>query len=214
MALITTYATLLSEVADEVHRDDLTDKLPRFVQMAEGRLNRLLFLKSMETTDTLLGVVGSRYIAIPAGYVSPQELEILRGGYRYTPTPMTPEQIPKFPSTRFPDYWAIDNANIIFDQLAPEAFTVYFRYLKSFALSSSNTTNYLLSTDPDLYFFATLCEVGRHTSDANKTAQWEQKFAECAKQVRDRENRNKKIAPLMTELGNLNRRAGYNIYKG
>ena len=214
MALITTYATLQSEVQDECHRDDLLDKMPRFIQMAEGRLNRLLLLKSMETVDTLAGVIGSRYIALPAGYVSPIELEILRGGYRYTPKPMTPEQIPKYPSSRFPDYWAIDNTNIIFDQLAPEAYTVYFRYMKSFALSDSVTTNYLLTSDPDLYFFATLCEVGRHINDVNKTAAWEQKFTDCVKQVKDRENRNRKIAPLMTELGNMNRRAGYNIYKG
>ena len=51
-------------------------------------------------------------------------------------------------------------------------------------------------------------------NDVNKTAAWEQKFADCVKQVKDRENRNRKIAPLMTELGNMNRRAGYNIYKG
>ena len=46
--MATNYATLQTEVADFLHRTDLTSAIPTFIQLAETKLNRILRLRAME----------------------------------------------------------------------------------------------------------------------------------------------------------------------
>ena len=49
MAVITDYATLQTEVANTLARDDLTAEIPQFIQFAENKLSRTLNLRNEET---------------------------------------------------------------------------------------------------------------------------------------------------------------------
>ena len=48
MADLTSYAGLCEAVADYLGRDDMTDRIPTFIALAERRMNRDLRLRVME----------------------------------------------------------------------------------------------------------------------------------------------------------------------
>ena len=47
---INTYSTLQTAVANWLDRNDLTDRVPEFISLAEATFNRVLRLRAMETT--------------------------------------------------------------------------------------------------------------------------------------------------------------------
>ena len=47
---INTYSTLQTAVANWLDRDDLADRVPEFISLAEATFNRVLRIRSMETT--------------------------------------------------------------------------------------------------------------------------------------------------------------------
>jgi len=88
------YATLLSTVADWLHRDDLTAQIPAFIELAEERINRALRVRQMETvlavtaiTNNLItpaaGIVDVKLLW-PSGYpnseIKPQSLAMVLTG--------------------------------------------------------------------------------------------------------------------------------------
>lgn len=72
MTLITNKATLYAAIADHLNRDDLTDVIPRFVQLFEGRLRRVLRWKfpgvtQAELIDGLGGPANSATLSASPG---------------------------------------------------------------------------------------------------------------------------------------------------
>ena len=66
MAVITSYATLLTAVADYLARDDLTTFVPNFIQNAENELYRTLNLRNEETALSV--AISSGVAAVPADF--------------------------------------------------------------------------------------------------------------------------------------------------
>ena len=66
MAVITDYASLLTEVANTLTRDNLTAEIPQFVQFAENKLFRTLNLRDEETVLSV-DVVGG-VARVPTGF--------------------------------------------------------------------------------------------------------------------------------------------------
>jgi len=60
---ISTYSELQTAVANWLDRDDLTDRIPEFIALAEARFNRVLRLRSMESKQTA-STIGGREITI------------------------------------------------------------------------------------------------------------------------------------------------------
>ena len=72
---ISTYSELQTAVANWLDRDDLGDRIPEFIALAEARMNRALRIAIMINIDeTTLGgattlVAGTRDYSLPAGYL-------------------------------------------------------------------------------------------------------------------------------------------------
>ena len=66
MAVITNYATLQTEVANALARDDLTADIPHFIQFAENKLYRRLNLRNEETALNVS--ISSGVAAVPADF--------------------------------------------------------------------------------------------------------------------------------------------------
>ena len=49
---ISNYTELNTAVANWLDRDDLTDRIPEFIALAEARFNRLLRIRAMEEKQT------------------------------------------------------------------------------------------------------------------------------------------------------------------
>lgn len=80
MAIITNYATLQTEVANFLSRDDLTADIPLFVQMAENELHSTLHLRNEETALN---------VSITSGVAAvPSDFKMLKFAY-YDQTPVS-----------------------------------------------------------------------------------------------------------------------------
>ena len=198
---ITTYDELKTAIADWSHRIDLTSKLSDFISLAESRINRNILFNEQEIETPLTATVGSRYIALPAGFIAPIELWntyfLTRDKVQFVPVDTIPVDLT---SQNEPEYWTIDGSNIAFDVDCDVAYTFDFRYRGTDNLSDSNTTNWLLTNHPDVYLYASLMEVAGYIRDMEQLAVWKQGFDIAIQEVLNKEHRTKAKATLMTGL--------------
>jgi hypothetical protein len=195
---ITTYAELQTAVANWLHRTDLTSRITEFISLFEARANRVGILRTMEQETDLVGTVDVDYIALPSGFVSPIAAWVVISDI---PTPLDmrlPEEFTDITSS-IPRFYAIDNANIRFDCPLASNYTVTLRYLKTFALSNSTTTNYLLERAPDAYLYGALAEAAPYMMDDERVPLWESKAQRAITELKRQDARNKQVE-LRTEL--------------
>lgn len=206
---ISTYGELQAAIVTRSHRSDLTTLVPDFITLAEARLNRTPKLRTMEAEASLVCVVSSRTISLPADYESPVALWLLDTD-RDPLSPRLPQDLQITTENGRPERWAIDGTTIAFDCPADQAYPVIFRYLGRFALSGSDATNWLLTNNPDVYLYAALCEMAMHLEDEKKLVRWEARFGQALGEVRRVQSRQRK-ALLTTELAGVGRS---NILRG
>lgn len=209
---IGTYAQLQTAAANYLHRSDLTSRIPEFIALAEAVLNRELRLRPKESDESLTGVVGSRFIPLPSGFVEPLALFIERDTGREALTPVA-ATIDTSSDDGEPIYWAIDGANIAFERPCDSAYSFTLRCLKTLALSDASPTNTLLTSDPDVYLQAVLAEGFRYDIGEEQRADyWEAKRDASIDAINRREAQSRK-APLRADAG-LVGRGGFNINRG
>ena len=190
MSNITTWATLKTEVANQLNRTDLTNDVPFFIQLAEFRIYRELRVRQMETTFS--SAISSGVIALPTGY---RQLK-----YAYidgTPVQKLERKdaewihynYPTRSASSKPFYIAREASNFIFGPYPDSAYTVKGVYYKQLdLLSDSNTSNWLITDAPDLIYFAALCEAKPWLGDDERIAIWERKYEVVKQRVQLADN--------------------------
>lgn len=190
MSNITTWATLKTEVANQLNRTDLTNDVPFFIQLAEFRIYRELRVRQMETV--LNSTMSSGQIAVPSGYRSlkfayidgtpVQKLERKDAEWIY-------HNYPTRSASSKPFYIARDGGNFIFGPFPDSAYTVKGVFYKQLdLLSDSNTSNWLITDAPDLIYFAALCEAKPWLGDDERIAIWERKYEVVKQRVQLTDN--------------------------
>lgn len=190
MATITTWATLKTEVANQLNRTDLTSDVPFFIQLAEFRIYRELRVRQMETS--LNSTISSGQIAVPAGYkelkfayidgTPVQKLERKDAEWLYY-------NYPTRAASGKPLFIARDGGNFSFGPYPDSAYTVKGIFYKQLdLLSDSNTSNWLITDAPDLIYFAALCEAKPWLGDDERIAIWERKYEVVKQRVQLADN--------------------------
>lgn len=151
---IATYDDLIQVIQDWLKDSTLEDQAPAFIALAEARMNRLLITTDMEYTVTS---AGASSLALPPDY----------RGLRYIHVSTDPRKVLKFLSPdNFHAKWDADDTG------EPENYTIiggtlyigpsssddvaitYTRTLA--ALSTDNTSNWMLEQNPDVYLAGSL----------------------------------------------------------
>lgn len=154
-----TYATLQTDIASYLHRTDLTAVIPTFISRAETSLFRELGIKGTETSAS--GVTAADYLTLPADFSTLTKLSMTYNGaarlldyapQAYIPTASNAQGL----------YYTLENGKIrIYGAGTGAAYTLY--YIPTIpALSSSQTTNWLLDNAPDLYLYASSLEGAKY----------------------------------------------------
>ena len=172
---IGTYAELQTAVANWLDRGDLTERIKEFIDLAEARMNRILRLQLMVNIDTTtLGgaatlVAGTRDYALPAGYL--QMIDFALTTDPITPLSyITPENMNRMwagSQLGIPRAYTILSNNssgtpVPTVRLGPSPAGAYtysmMFYKKIAALSPANTTEAMLTDNPDIYLYGALLE--------------------------------------------------------
>lgn len=166
---LSTYSDLQTQVANWLHRSDLTAYIPDFITLFEAAAARKLRVRPMEVTTTLTPSSGS--VALPNDYLGWRRLTwtgSARVELQYVHPSILQAYFPDSP-TDTPSMFTIEGGNILIRPLDTTALEFVY-YAKNGALSS--TLNWLYTNHPDIYLFGTLAEAQGFKVDADKLALW------------------------------------------
>ena len=187
MAIITSYATLKTAVADYLARDDLTTFVPNFIQNAENKLYRTLNLRNEETAlsvDISSGVaaVPSDFKALKFAYYNSSPITLLR----WTGIEELYNDYPTRSETGYPSVISREGSNFVFGPVAIDGTAVLkgIYYAKLSALSDSNTTNWYTTNAPELLLYGALLESAPFIGADERMATWGQLYQSCLETVK------------------------------
>ena len=211
---INTYATLQTAVANWLDRSDLTDRIPEFIALAEARMNRTLRLAIMLNVDeTTLGgaatlVSGTRDYALPSGYLQMVDFH-LRTSPIVTLSYLTPENMNRMwagSQGGRPLAYTIfsDNASgtpVKKVRLGPSPdsgydYSIMF-YKKIDALSDSNTTEQMLTNNPDVYLYGALLEAEPFLMNDQRVGLWLAAFEKAIADLQEQDNKDRHSGSAM-----------------
>lgn len=202
--MIEDYASLQTAIGKWLDRDDddLVDRIPEFIQLAEAKIKRRVRRKSIRTTLN----VSAEATTMPADCVA------LRSIYPRTGSPSrdraikvcTPEQLIEHRAALAPSgrpKWAVVVAGQLLLAPAPDQTysleVIYFEKLSP--LSDSNVTNSVLIEAPDIYLYGALAEAEPYLKNDERVALWKTLFNDGVQELdtaRQEEEYNASLRPI------------------
>lgn len=185
MAIDGTYNGLKASVADFLNRSDLTAVVPDFIAMAEAQINRRLMKdgpvrQMMGRSDT---TVNAEFIAVPSDFLGAKAI-YLAPNYRPVEV-VSPEEIilrkTLYPSEDGdPKIFAIVGGQFQFwPWISTGTFSGELTYWKSLPPLASNTTNWLLTSHPDIYLYTSLIQSAPYLRDDARLNVWSSIAESC-----------------------------------
>lgn len=195
---LATYSELASAIGDWLDRDDLAAKAPSFIRLAEARLNRLLSDMDMEVSTTLTAT--DEATPLPADFG--EMVSVTCGDGRLSPIGPVEFTAVDTAIAGEPCFYCIADGEIRF---APANSTasiglIYRRTIP--ALTSTDTTNWLLSRAPDVYLYGALLQASAFLAEEdNDVAMWKVAFDEAIAELRaDGDRRKWGAGPLAPRI--------------
>jgi len=191
---IGTYSELKTSVANFIARDDLTDKIPDFISLAEARMNRELQARSQEKRATASITSGDPYVSLPTDLrqirlvkLNTSPTEVLE---YYTPVKL--EELYSTNTSGKPRGYTIIGGEIKFGPTPDSDYTAEIVYSEGIpSLSDTNTTNTILLRHPDAYLYGSLAVATVYLLDDQKTAVYEALFGRAIEEIKNEEQRGK-----------------------
>ena len=204
-----TYANLKDEIINWSHREDVDLKIDAFIDLAEAEMfaNQVepLQIRSEETraTASMDATTPSRYLALPDGYQSMRKLSVLiEDSSPYEVEYRTPGQLEVTDTEGSPVFFTV-TSQLEFDRNPDIAYTLEMQYIKEFTkLSTTNTTNQVLTDNPNIYLFGSLWALNNWAEEEQKAARYYQQFIGAIKGANKRTDMGKYgPAPVMRVEG-------------
>jgi hypothetical protein len=169
---LTNYSDLQTSVAGWLHRADLTAIIPDLVTLGEATINRKLRLLQMENVASLTTSITDRFATLPTGFMEAIDLSLYLDDYPQTLTqvPLSKINGNSLTDQAQPRFYAI-SSNIVFDVISDEVYTLSLRYLKKLDLAT-DLTNYVMTTYPDIYLYATLMAAEPYMKNDKRLGIW------------------------------------------
>ena len=197
-----TYANLKQEIIDWSHRDDLDLKIDTFIDLAESEMfsNAIAPLKSRneEARSSFTTSTSDRFVALPTGFQEARKVRIqITNGESVELEYRTPGSLNLKSGAGFPLFYTVTD-KIELDRVSDQVYTGEIQYFKRFtALSTSNTTNAVLTNYPNIYLFGSLWALKKHTEMHQEAQVYYQQFITAIKGANKEQKRGIGPAPQM-----------------
>jgi hypothetical protein len=184
MAVITSYSTLLTEVASWLARSDLTAAIPGFVQNFEERFYRnprnygQWMHSALSVSFSSTATVPSDFLALRVAYLDGESNRPLQ----QSTLEQVLQQYPRSISGR-PKWIALDGTGFIFGPVPDGTYTLNGTYyakptvLRSYA--SDAAAHWLIVNAPDLLLYGSLMEAQPYVMNEKRLPLWQAKYAEA-----------------------------------
>lgn len=192
MAVITSYSTLLTAVADYLARSDLTTFAPNFVQNWEEKFLRQPknFGRWMETS--LSSAIASSVVAVPAAYLGLKHAYV-DGSPASRLDRVSLNQLygryPRGGDTGLPVWMSRDTSNFVFGPAPDDDYTIKGVYwakptlLRSFA--SDAAAHWIIVNAPDLALYGALIEAQAFLMNDKRIPTWQGFYDRALQNYRD-----------------------------
>lgn len=175
---ITNYTELKTAVANWLGRDDLTERIPEFITLAEMDIARNLRKQVVRDTLTL----DSDAVALPSDCA---ELRSIRhsSSLRFFPIAITtPTALAdlRCAGSGVPQYAAVVDGTLLLDVTPDTSYDTEIIYYEALTpLSDTEPTNATLTGAPDIYLFATLKEAELYLEHDERNPVWTGKYRQA-----------------------------------
>lgn len=183
MATIATYSDLVTAVTEYLARDQdttLIARIPTFIQLAEAKFNRELFVRQMETRSVAtIDTTTSEpeFISLPTDFQSMRRIRLSSVSGKPTLAFMSGQQLEEWRMMHnnvsgTPKFFSIMGTEI---ELAPTPSAdcvVEMVYRKNIPPISIALTNWLLTLAPDLYLYGALLESAPYMKEDDRIQTW------------------------------------------
>lgn len=163
---VDTYANLQTEILARINRAGDTDavtRCPTWITLAEDELRLALTrlkVRQGETKDAAFSV-GAEYVNLPSGFIGLRSFKLQGNpvrGLNWMPPQVMDRQNLTATRTGKPTDYTIEGGQFRFSLAPDTTYTGTLIYYTLPSLSVSNTTNWLLTAHPKIYFTAALAE--------------------------------------------------------
>lgn len=183
------YTTLQSDLADLLDRSDLTSQIPGFIRLCEAQLNRDLRHWQMENRAT--AATTERYVPRPTDWV--ETIQLINTS---TGKPMRYVSRFEMNERRYssnldsdglagnPEMYRHSEGNFELYPTPASATTLEIEYLQKIpALSGSNTTNWVIDSNPDVYLYGSAIHSAPFLHDDVRISTWAQLYSAAVARV-------------------------------
>lgn len=185
MATITDYASLKANVADFLNRSDLTTAISTFVQLAERKFMRDRRYRKLTALSASIA---------DDSYDMPSDFHSVESWYHDGSTYFGPilvvgaEQLghlkAQYGQTGVPAYAAVVDGVARFAPEPDDTYATEMMYWRiPTALSDSNTTNWLLTSHPDIYLYGALLEAEPYLKNDARIMVWRDALERAAEEL-------------------------------
>ena len=176
---ISTKAELHTAVANWLNRSDLTSRIPEFITLAEASLNRNLRTRQMLSRSTATSA--AQYISLPTDFLEMLNIELTSTSPPRRLIYITSDRSDDYrqqikDKKGVPIYYTIEGDAIQLNPTPDTNKTVQINYyIKIPALSglADSGYNWLLTSHPDIYLYATLMQASPYLMDPQSAVQWD-----------------------------------------
>lgn len=198
LADIEEYNGLIEFIIEHLELDDETAaRVPTFIRLAEARLQRLLTLPERETRSVVNVGAGEPRVPLPVNYkqlrtvylddaegypLSPVTLNVLYSGNAVTGRPRN---------------YAIEAGNIRLSPTPDADIVLALIYMATIPpLDANNTTNWLLSEQPDVYVYSVLAQAESFLGNGEMAGAWSAAATEVIDEINAEGLRYRNASPM------------------
>ena len=166
------YQTLISTVGDWLDRDDLDDKVPVFILMAEAMFNRELRVPDMEKYTLLTAT--EETVNLPDDYIGMRAIYIEGSPDQPLRSTSPSSQRQEYDGTAgTPSAYVLVNGGLTLIPPPDATTTLHLDYYARIeSLTDAAPVNWLLEKHPDAYLYASLFYAEAHLDNATRAGQW------------------------------------------
>ena len=196
MTGIVDYVSLQAAIVEYLARDQdttLIARIPSFIQFAEAKFNRQLFVRQMEQRSTaVVNLLSSEpeFIALPSDFQSMRRVRLssvtgkpcleFKSG-----TQMDEYRFATFDVVAQPRYFTVFGSEIELAPTPDAAYTIEMVYRQVIPPLATGNTNWLLTIAPDLYLYGALLESAPYIKEDARITTWGTAFASALDDLND-----------------------------
>jgi len=172
---LSTYAELKTSIGDWLNRSDLTSVIPDFISLAEAQIERTLRARQMIVRAN--ASFDAQYGAVPSDFLEAKSLKLTstnpQSPLSFLSIDALDAEMTKYTASGKPKFFGVVGGQLRIVPTPDATYTTELTYYAKLSkLSSSNTSNWLLASSPDIYLYGSLLQAAPYLQDDARIQTW------------------------------------------